>query len=88
MPDGEMDGLCFSLWPLERVAAESQKYQGAGVLFADFLIDSHVYLFRHEGAGVSSVHVEYGDGEGPQRVAGSIREFFELYLSNPGKIGL
>lgn len=88
MPDGEMDGLCFSLWPLDRMTAENQRHQDAGVLFADFLIDSHVYLFRYENAEASSVHAEYGDGRGPQRVASSVSEFFELYLDSPEKIGL
>ncbi|MBA3356436.1 MAG: hypothetical protein H0U18_10990 [Pyrinomonadaceae bacterium] len=88
MPDGVMDALCFSLWPLDRVTAENQRHQDAGVLFADFLIDSHVYLFRYGNAETSSVHVEYGDGKGPQRLADSVSEFFELYLDNSEKIGL
>lgn len=88
MPDGEMDSLCFSLWPLDRVATENQEQGLGGVLFADFLIDSHVYLFRYEEAEVSSVHVEYGDGKGPQRVAGSLGEFFQLYLNRPERVGL
>jgi hypothetical protein len=88
MQDGEMDDLCFSLWPLDRVVAENQKHPVDGVLFADFLIDSHVYLFRYEGADVSTVHVEYGDGRGPQLVASSVQEFFYLCLSGPEQVGL
>jgi len=88
MYDGVMDDLCFSLWPLDRVVAENQKPAVGGVLFADFLIDSHVYLFRSEGADVSSVYVEYGDGKGPQLVADSVSEFFRLYLRCPEQVGL
>ena len=88
MPDGETDSLCFSLWPLDRVASENPEHELGGILFADFLIDSHVYLFRYRDAEVSSVHVEYGTGEGPQRVAGSVDEFFELYLNRPAEVGL
>lgn len=88
MSEGQMDSLCFSLWPLDRVRAENLEHSAAGVLFADFLIDSHMYLFRYEDYDSSSVHVEYGDGKGPQLVAGSLIEFFELYLSQPEKIGL
>jgi hypothetical protein len=35
MADGAMDALCFSLWPLDRVTAENQSHQDAGVLFLD-----------------------------------------------------
>jgi hypothetical protein len=88
MSEGEMDSLCFSLWPLERVATENLKQPVAGVLFADFLIDSHLYLFRSEDSDRSSIHVEHFDGKGPQRVAGSLIEFFELYLDRPEKVYL
>ena len=88
MPDGEMDSLCFSLWPLDRVAAENAGRRLEGILFADFLINSHVYLFRYQDAEASSVHVEYGTGEGPQQVAGGLGEFFELYLNRPAEVGL
>ena len=61
---------------------------GLRVLFADFLIDSHLYLFRYEGADDATVHVEYFDGRGPQLVAGSVHEFFQLFLSAPEQGGL
>lgn len=88
MKDGEMDDLCFSLWPLDRVLAENQKNSLDGIIFADFLIDSHVYLFRYAGADVSTVYVDYGDGKAPQLVAASLQEFFQLYVSGPEQIGL
>ena len=88
MQDGEMDDLCFSLWPLDRVVSENRKHPVDGVLFADFLIDSHVYIFRYDGAEVSTVHIDYGDGRGPQLIADSIQKFFQLYLSGPEQVGL
>jgi hypothetical protein len=88
MEEDEWDSLFWSLWPIERVAAENKTYQGDGVQFADFLIDSHRYLFRHKDANASSVYVDYYDGEEPTRVAGSLHEFFEHYLNDPEKIYL
>lgn len=88
MSEGEMDSLCFSLWPLDRVATENLKHPVVGVLFGDFLIDSHLYLFRYEDSDRSSIHVEHFDGKGPQRVAASLIEFFELYLASPEKVDL
>jgi hypothetical protein len=88
MSEGQMDALCFSLWPLDRVAAESLKHALDGVLFADFLIQSHLYLFRYEASDRSSIHVEFFDGKGPQRVARSLIEFFDLYLNSPEKVEL
>jgi hypothetical protein len=88
MTDGQMDALCFNFWSLERMVVENRKHPNAGILFADFLIDSHGYLFRYDGAEASSVHIEYWDGKGPHRLASSVSEFFDLYLDNPDTIGL
>lgn len=88
MPDGAMDDLCFSLWSFDRLAVENSRNPVDGVLFADFLIDSHLYLFRYRDPEVSQVYIEYGDGRGPQLVAGSVEEFFQLYVSNQKLIGL
>ena len=85
MEDGEMDEL-FSLWPLERVVSESSCYGRPHIPFADFLINSHFYCFRYESAERSSVCVDYLNGEEPERVAGSVSEFLELYLREPGKL--
>jgi hypothetical protein len=85
MEDGEMDEL-FSLWPLERVMSESSSYGRTHIPFADFLINSHFYCFRFENEKRSSVYIDYLNGEEPERVAGSIAEFFDLYLREPGKL--
>jgi hypothetical protein len=87
MVDGGMDEACWSLWPLARVVAENTKRSPDLLLFADFLLDSHAYGLRWENNEISSVHVDYGVGE-PQRVADSLDQFFQLYLTDPHRIGL
>jgi hypothetical protein len=86
MADGESDSHVWSLWPLARIVLENSRYEHPYILFADFLIDSHLYCFRYENNETSSVCIEYGDGHEPKRVAGSVNEFFELYLRNPSSL--
>ena len=88
MPDGESDAHAWSLWPLEQVASESSRYGRSDLPFGDFLIHSHLYCFRYEDEGRSSVLMDYSSDEEPELLAGSVREFFELYLTNPGKLGM
>jgi|SRR5918912_3428114 hypothetical protein len=86
MLDGESDSHIWSLWPLARILSENSRYNRSYILFADFLIDSHLYCFRYENDERSSVCIEYGNGDEPKQVAGSVNEFFELYLRNPGSL--
>ena len=88
MPDGESEDHVWSLWPLEQVVSESSSYGRPHLPFADFLIHSHLYCFRYEDEGRSSVYMDYSSDEDPERLAGSVSEFFELYLTNPGKLGM
>jgi hypothetical protein len=83
MKDGESDSHVWSLWPLSRTLSENLRYDHLHILFADFLIDSHLYCLRYESDETSSVCIEYGDGKEPARVAGSVDEFFEIYLRSP-----
>ena len=83
MKDGESDSHLWSLWPLARILSENPRYERPYILFADFLIDSHLYCFRYENDEIASVYIEYGNGEEPKRVAGSVNEFFEIYLRSP-----
>ena len=83
MEDGESDNRAWSLWPLTRILSENLRYDRPYILFADFLINSHLYCFRCESDETSSVCIEYGDGEEPARVAGSVDEFFDIYLRSP-----
>lgn len=87
MSDG-LDSQCWTLWPLDSLASENAMIDSPVLLFADFLIHSHLYGLKYENENESSVHVEYGDGKGPQKVADSLDEFFGLYLSDPDKLGL
>ena len=86
MVDGETDSSHWSLWPLDRVVAETSRYERPGILFADFLIDSHLYCFKYEDAERSSVWIDYFNGEEPVQVASSVEAFFEIYLSDPGSL--
>lgn len=86
MKDGETDSHAWSLWSLNRVISESLGYDRPYILFADFLIDSHLYCFRYESDDRSSVCVDYFNGEEPALVADSVSEFFELYLRSPREL--
>ena len=88
MPDGYSDAHAWSLWPLEQVVAENVSYERPHLLFADFLIHSHLYCFKYESEGRSSVCVNYFDGKELEVLAGSVAEFFEMYLKNPGALGM
>jgi hypothetical protein len=88
MPDGESDSHVWSLWPLARIVSENSLYERPHILFADFLIDSHLYCFRYENDETSSVCIEYDHGHEPKQIAGSVNEFFELYLRNPRSLAM
>jgi hypothetical protein len=87
MADGGMDDKCWSLWTLDRVVEVNSLRPLATVTFADFLINSHFYHLKWESVETSAVYLDYTVGE-PERVAGSLDEFFYLYLTDLGKIGL
>ena len=57
MEDGECDSHMWSLWSLDRVVSETLSYPRPYILFADFLIDSHLYCFKYENEEKSSVLV-------------------------------
>jgi hypothetical protein len=81
MEDGNADSHLLSLWSLERVISETSRHNRAYILFADFLIGSHLYCFKYENEERSSVGVDYLDGEEPELLAESVEEFFE-FLNN------
>ncbi len=88
MQNGEMDSLLLSLWALDRVVSESPDYGRPLFPFADWLIDSHFYCLRYENEETSSVYIDFFNGHEPRRLAETLSEFFELYLSAPEKIEL
>jgi len=85
MADGDSYEL-WSLWPLKQIVAENSKYKRPYILFADFLINSHLYCLKYESEKTSAVLVDFFDGEEPKRVADSLVEFFELYLRDPNRL--
>lgn len=80
----DMDTNLLSLWPLDRVTSENAARDYPFLLFADFLLNSHLYGLKYENADESSVYA-VGAGE-PERVAGSLDEFFKHLLNDPGKL--
>ncbi|GEM_PF-2556475 len=83
-----MDRYCLSLWSVEKVVNENVYYPKPYLLFADFLIDSHLYCFKYENENTSSICIEWGTGEKPQQIADSVSSFFELYITEPAKLEL
>jgi hypothetical protein len=88
MEDRESDEHLFSLWSLDRVKTDHARYPCRGIVFADFLIDSHFYFFQFEDEHRSSVYVDFGSEMSSQLIAESVNEFFELYLVSPARLEL
>lgn len=86
MADGEMDDRCWSFWPLSEVISENAGYKRRELLFADFLIHSHLYSFKFESESISSVWIDYFNSDQPEKVAHSVGEFFETLLNDPGSL--
>jgi len=85
---GACDAHVWSFWPLERVREVNDAYPRPQMAFSDGLIDSFYLCFQFEDELVSSVWVDHGIDMDLVRVADSLAEFFELYLSHPERIGL
>jgi len=58
------------------------------IAFSDGLVDSFYFCFQYENELVSSIWIDQFDDTVPVRVADSLAEFFDLYLHEPGRIGL
>jgi hypothetical protein len=80
MADDQSDNRCWSLWPLDRIVAENLRYQRPYLLFADFLIASHLYCFKYENPERSAVCIDYFNGQEPRVASKSVSEFFDLYV--------
>jgi hypothetical protein len=85
--DGEMDEL-WSFWPLDQVREENSGGGRPFVMFADYLIHSHIYCFHYESTRTSSVFISH-DGETLEEepVAASVAEFLEKLLCDPNEVG-
>lgn len=86
MIDGDMGESLLSIWTLERIEQENLTVSGL-TFFADFVIESHRYAFKYENVSTSSVYSNYETAEFT-KVADSIEQFFDLYLTNPNELGL
>lgn len=77
----------WSFWPLDRLREENMPERRPFVMFADWLICSHLYCFHYENPETSSVYISH-DGRSlePDPIAGSLSEFLENLLCNPGKV--
>lgn len=88
MADGKMDENLLCFWNLEQLVVEnSAKRHEELTFFGDFLIYSHLYGFRYENEYASSVYSDF-ESENYAKVADSIEEFLNIYLTEPAKIGL
>lgn len=88
MDEGESDSHMWTFWSMERVVAENSRYERPHILFADFLMDSHLYCFRFESEERSAVCIDYLNGEEPEVVARSVQEFFETFVTEPLKLNM
>lgn len=88
MQDCGSDNHFWSFWSLEQLVKKNGEWTQPNILFADFLIDSHFYCFRYDCDESSSVCIDYVNDGTPEIVAGSVREFFDHYLNNPGSLAM
>ena len=80
MCDDQVDSHGWTLWSLDRVVSENLRYQRPYILFADFLIRSHLYCFKYENSETSAVCIDYFNGQEPRLVTNCVAEFFDLYV--------
>jgi hypothetical protein len=84
---GGMDGHGFTLWPMERILQENAGSDNLRWAFADGLIESFRFRLQYENELVSSVWIDHGR-DLTFAVAGSLEEFFHLYVNDPVRVGL
>lgn len=84
--DYESDRL-WSFWSLGRIREENSPGRRPFVMFADWLISSHVYCLHYENPEISSIYISH-DGWSLDRepIAGSLAEFLENLLCSPDKV--
>lgn len=86
MDAGESDGRTFSLWSLDHSVAEASYFDETFLPFADFLVESCVFLLKRESATLSSVWIQYGRSDVPRQVAASVDEFFDFLVNSPERV--
>lgn len=85
--DGDCDTHVWSLWSLERLREHNKGVAGSRWAFADGLVDSFYFRLQYENESVSSVWLDH-HADAVYPVAGSLAEFFHLYLNDLGKLSL
>ena len=78
-----MDSLLWRLWPLDEIEQFNKEPSEYGVLFSDFLIDSHAYRLKQVDHDVAEVWIEAFDLGPPTLIAKSLTEFFATYCKHP-----
>ncbi len=86
MIDYDMDESLLSVWTLETIMKENS-VSSELTCFADFLIESHCYAFKYENTNISSIYSNCETSDFV-KIADSVEQFFDLYLTNSNKIGL
>ena len=82
--EGTMDGHCINFWSIDKIKLENQAKTDV-IEFADFLIDSFRYGFKIESDDSVGIYLVYGL-DNNEKVADSFRAFFQLYLTDAGKL--
>jgi len=82
------DTHVWSLWSLDRVREVNAVYGRPQIAFSDGLVDSFYFCFQYENELVSSVWIDHLNDTVLICVADSLAEFFDVYLRDPGRIGL
>ncbi|HXG83146.1 MAG TPA: hypothetical protein VNI84_03875 [Pyrinomonadaceae bacterium] len=86
MVDDVMDNSLLSIWTLEKIKQENSTVSEL-TYFADFLIETYRYAFKYENENTSSIYCDCETSEF-LKIADSVEQFFDLYLTNPNEIGL
>ena len=85
----EMDNQYWRLWPLTEIlewnGKSSEILVQHGLVFADFLLDSHHFRVKSNGND-SSVYIDGYNDKPPRLVARSLVEFFDAYVTDPDKV--
>lgn len=83
----DTDRHLWYLWSLDQVRKENAALHRPQWAFSDGVIESFLFRLQYENELVSSVWIDHGN-DAIYPVAKSLAEFFDLYLSDPGSIGL
>jgi hypothetical protein len=84
--DYQWDDL-WSFWSLGRIREMNAPEPVPFVIFADYLIVSHLYCFHYESPEVSSVYISHSGGTLEAcPVARNVPEFLEKLLRDPDEV--